>query len=328
MRILRSHSGEYNAKMSVRPGSRQKAAVLLNDQERIVADAMDATRRVMLKIIALAGKVWGQGMNPADVLAGRFTEGVEDVMIDALFTAHITGRIRMLTSAAEQGAWKVAAFASARVEAAQFVEERAAMLPEQAEAIRTAYSNEAVNVTRSANAAVEAKVRAAADGAIREGVHVREGTRRIGEAFAQAGVAPQNPYLYETIYRTQTNLAYSAGRWEAAQDPAIDEILWGYEYVTVGDDRVRAEHAALEGTILPKDDPRWGSITPPNGWSCRCQLIDVYNDEAPAAKPPPDEVDVDGELVKPGPDEGWNFHPATVTSGPPEFGVPAAAGAT
>jgi SPP1 gp7 family putative phage head morphogenesis protein len=46
-----------------------------------------------------------------------------------------------------------------------------------------------------------------------------------------------------------------------------------WEYRTVGDDKVRPEHAKLHGIILPANDPRWKKIWPPNGWKCRCYII-------------------------------------------------------
>lgn len=46
-----------------------------------------------------------------------------------------------------------------------------------------------------------------------------------------------------------------------------------WEYKTAGDNRVRPEHARLDGLILPADDPRWDRIFPPNGWKCRCYVV-------------------------------------------------------
>lgn len=46
-----------------------------------------------------------------------------------------------------------------------------------------------------------------------------------------------------------------------------------WEYKTVGDDKVRPEHAKLAGVILLAIDPRWLKIWPPNGWKCRCYVV-------------------------------------------------------
>lgn len=63
----------------------------------------------------------------------------------------------------------------------------------------------------------------------------------------------------------------------SAQWAAYEEIKGTtyLQYRTALDDRVRAEHAALEGVTLPLDDPFWDTAFPPNGWNCRCHVIPV-----------------------------------------------------
>jgi len=139
-----------------------------------------------------------------------------------------------------------------------------------------------------------------------------EGQTQVRAAFAKAGVGPEalgKPYLLETMFRTQTQVGYAVGREAAVQNPLIDEQLWGYEYVTMGDDRVRAEHAAMEGVTLPKADPYWTTNTPPNGWNCRCQKLLVFKDEAPATPTEPEVKKIDGKPTEPVPDKGWAFDP-------------------
>ena len=38
---------------------------------------------------------------------------------------------------------------------------------------------------------------------------------------------------------------------------------------------MREEHAILDGITLPFDDKFWDEFFPPNGWSCRCETIQV-----------------------------------------------------
>lgn len=45
-----------------------------------------------------------------------------------------------------------------------------------------------------------------------------------------------------------------------------------WEYLTVGDGKVREEHRKLHGVILPAVDRIWDKIYPPNGWNCRCRV--------------------------------------------------------
>lgn len=52
-------------------------------------------------------------------------------------------------------------------------------------------------------------------------------------------------------------------------------------YRTVGDDRVRPDHAILNGIVKPVDDPFWRTYYPPNGWRCRCTVMNTSEDITP-----------------------------------------------
>lgn len=45
------------------------------------------------------------------------------------------------------------------------------------------------------------------------------------------------------------------------------------KYLTQEDDRVRETHRPLHAIIRPVDDPFWDTFYPPNGWRCRCTVI-------------------------------------------------------
>lgn len=47
------------------------------------------------------------------------------------------------------------------------------------------------------------------------------------------------------------------------------------QYRTQKDGSVRPEHAALDGVTLPPSDPFWQDFYPPNGWNCRCDVVQV-----------------------------------------------------
>jgi SPP1 gp7 family putative phage head morphogenesis protein len=123
------------------------------------------------------------------------------------------------------------------------------------------------------------------------------------------------------VFRTQTLLAYGAGKQDFENSPDVRDILWGYKYVTVGDDRVRPAHAAMEGTTSPKDDPFWARNNPPNGWACRCTAIPLY--EPADTWKPPDRVVIDGQEVTPGADRGFQFSPSRLFRSLPGVAVPA-----
>lgn len=52
-------------------------------------------------------------------------------------------------------------------------------------------------------------------------------------------------------------------------------------YRTVGDDRVRPEHQVLNGIVKPIDDPFWRMYYPPNGWRCRCTVMNTSEEATP-----------------------------------------------
>ena len=47
------------------------------------------------------------------------------------------------------------------------------------------------------------------------------------------------------------------------------------QYQAVMDANTRAEHAALHGVIKRYDDEFWNEYYPPNGWGCRCEVIQL-----------------------------------------------------
>lgn len=169
------------------------------------------------------------------------------------------------------------------------------------------YNTQAFKILNDASDNINGKLRKVVDNLIQEGAPTGQAIKVLNKEFDKLGITTKNDFQLETIFRTQTQLTYSAGRWQADQDPDIQEILWGYKYVSTGDDRVREEHEALDGTLLPKDDPFWLRFFPPNGWNCRCQAISIY-DERKAIKPPTHLED--GTKIEP--DKGFAFNPGIV----------------
>jgi len=71
------------------------------------------------------------------------------------------------------------------------------------------------------------------------------------------------------------------------------DVLPYLRYEAIDDERTRRDHKQWDGITLPVDHKFWNTHTPPNGFNCRCMLIQL--DEAtptPASKlkgtPPPD----------------------------------------
>lgn len=66
--------------------------------------------------------------------------------------------------------------------------------------------------------------------------------------------------------------AEMAAKWEQYSEDGDRYLL---QYRTAHDDKVRQEHAALDRITLPMSDPFWESYYPPNGWNCRCTVVQV-----------------------------------------------------
>ncbi len=147
---------------------------------------------------------------------------------------------------------------------------------------------------------------------VARGDHVRAGKAAVAEALQAAGFDPSQPHTLEAVYRTATMEANTAARVHAARaNDLVWDQLWGWEYTAVGDERTRPEHQAMNGMRLPKDHPFWRENMPPNGWNCRCTVMEVFRDEAPDSYPePPALVTVEGQRVEPHADDGWRFNPA------------------
>lgn len=73
--------------------------------------------------------------------------------------------------------------------------------------------------------------------------------------------------------------AEMAAKWEEFEQ---DGDRYNLQYRTQKDDKVRPEHAALDGVTLPPSDPFWQEFYPPNGWNCRCNVVQVRKSKYPA----------------------------------------------
>lgn len=104
--------------------------------------------------------------------------------------------------------------------------------------------------------------------------HVDEETGEV--SLVQLG----SPWRLQTIFRTNLQTAYMAGRWQAQIENVDDRPYW--RYVAILDGRTRPSHRAMNGKVLRYDDPFWQSFYPPNGWGCRCRVTTLSADDIAA----------------------------------------------
>lgn len=326
--------------------NRERAQAHQQDKDRASLEytGIMAGAAIGLRAQVAALKAYRRGDNPGKAFA-REVAKAQPTLRDAMVLGHLTGRARSQTNAtgsrkglrlsnapAPRDSWRMLKQATR-----QFAREilrcgRPALSlrdapPPYGTAMRLLiakmgldrdhqnqlaemYGDAAAKALKEASWYADSKIQEAMAKLTREGASTREGVQRLTEAFEATGLTPANSYTIENLFRTQTQLAYGAGRWNADQAPEIQEILWGYKYVTVDDDRVRPAHAAMDGVTLPKDDPFWQRCYPPNGYSCRCAAISIF-DKRPSVEPP-DTTEFDGKTYRVEPDKGFSFNPGAL----------------
>jgi len=82
----------------------------------------------------------------------------------------------------------------------------------------------------------------------------------------------------EFLLRTHGFQAYAVGRHQ--QQASVSDAFPYWKYETVGDAKVRAGHAALDGKVLRADDPWWKTHYPPWDWGCRCIVVALDEEDA------------------------------------------------
>lgn len=86
-----------------------------------------------------------------------------------------------------------------------------------------------------------------------------------------------NEAYLKAEYQTAIGSSRMAAEWQRIQE---NKDLFPYlQYETVGDGRVRPEHAILNGIVRKVDDPFWNTLYPLNGWNCRCTVKSLVEGE-------------------------------------------------
>jgi SPP1 gp7 family putative phage head morphogenesis protein len=165
--------------------------------------------------------------------------------------------------------------------------------------------------------------------ALKNGESIGDFRKRFDKIVDEHGWSYRGKRGWRTrvIYDTNMRTARAAGKWQQFQ--RVKEQRPYLIYQTVGDERVRPEHAAWNGTVLPIDDPWWDTHYPPNGWGCRCTVrsasqrdLDRQGLEVSGSPAVDNQERVDtrtgedlGQVPK-GIDTGWDYNVGKAWLGP------------
>jgi SPP1 gp7 family putative phage head morphogenesis protein len=163
------------------------------------------------------------------------------------------------------------------------------------------YKTQSFTVARLSNDRLVGQVQSELERLLRNGGTLSDFRRAVDRVTSKAGVEDLSRFHTETVFRTNIQTAYSAGRLEQQLDPDVTSVMPVLIYRTVGDDRVRPNHAAMDGFFARFDDDVWRLWYPPAGFNCRCSVDQAFEDDVDAKV-----LLVPGRMRMPAiPDEGF-----------------------
>jgi SPP1 gp7 family putative phage head morphogenesis protein len=279
-----------------------RMALLMDaDRRRVELDGLRAAMRIGMLARVHAISAYRTGANPMwavrDVVMGNARlglDGLTPLLQAGMATAHLRGQWRTDVNAAPlfRSRAKQKLAGTAYDDALDWLGKRMELTEAELDALVEKYGAPALRVTGSVTRSMEKRLEQALVDVTREGGGVREGIKALRQAFVTEGWVPGADYTLAGVFRTQTQIAYSAGRWNSLQEPMVQEELWGFEYSAILDDRTTETCRKLDGMRRPKDDETWRRLWPPNHYNCRSTAVEVFSDQRQAqATPVPEGIE-------------------------------------
>lgn len=149
--------------------------------------------------------------------------------------------------------------------------------------------NQAFTVAKAMRLDLLSDIRESLERALQEGKTLKQFTSELQPVLEKQGwwgkqvvvdsdgnaemVQLGSPQRLKTIYQTNLQSSYMAGRQATMEESVETHPYW--RYIAVMDGKTRPSHAALNGVVYRHDDPVWFTIFPPNGFNCRCRVTAV-----------------------------------------------------
>lgn len=106
-------------------------------------------------------------------------------------------------------------------------------------------------------------------------VRTPTGIEEVVQLFRQQTVKGFSDNYAHVVMRTNISTAQSAGRLQMASDPDLQDFILAWEYIARLDSATRPNHEAMHGHMASTSSPVWRIWAPPNGYQCRCGLLEV-----------------------------------------------------
>lgn len=111
-------------------------------------------------------------------------------------------------------------------------------------------------------------MRTALQTAIADGTSMKQFADDVRDGTVSLGISQADPSYLDTVFRTNVQAAYGAGRYRAMTDPDVMEARPYVQYRTAGDALVRPSHAILDQKVWSIEGDAWHKVAPPNGFRC------------------------------------------------------------
>jgi len=167
-------------------------------------------------------------------------------------------------------------------EAIRFFLSKGVISPDEFYELSDAARANAFTATQLASDQLRQRAHALLAQALESGSTMQDFVTALRGEEASLGITAADSGYLETVFRTNVQGAYGAGRYR--QIRAVAATRPYVEYRTAGDNRVRPAHQALDGVIFRQDDPDWGRFAPPCGFNCRCSVVTLRESQVDPAR--------------------------------------------
>lgn len=122
--------------------------------------------------------------------------------------------------------------------------------------------------------------------ALEDGIPFEEWRKDIKPMFDRSGWTEYNPeraelHRMKVIYQTNMRSARSVGQWDRIQRTKKTQPY--LQYNLGPSKRHRPVHVTWAGLVLPADHPFWDEAYPPNGYGCKCWILQMSKRRADSA---------------------------------------------